>query len=67
MREQKGKGRKENIYFFREKKCGTISKHAKRPNNAKKANIVEATIVCRRLAEREAGGYNRVKRNTRQP
>ena len=33
------------IFFllFREKKCGTRSKHAKKAKNAKKAKIVEAT------------------------
>ena len=46
--------------MFREKKCGTRSKHAKKAKNAKKARIVEATKNRGRLAESEAGAYNQV-------
>ena len=46
--------------MFREKKCGTRSKHAKKAKNAKKARIVEATKNRGRLAEREAGAYDEV-------
>ena len=46
--------------MFRETKCGTRSKHAKKAKNAKKARIVGATKNRGRLAEREAGSYDQV-------
>ena len=50
------KNNTKNDLFYREnKKCGAISKHAKKPKSAKKAKTVEATIICRRHSESEAG------------
>ena len=46
--------------LFREKKCGTKSKHSKQAKTAKKAKIVESTKNRGRLAEREADSYDQV-------
>ena len=47
--------------LFREKKCGTRSKHAKKAKKVKKAkNIVEAIKTRGRLSEREAGDHNQI-------
>ena len=51
------------ILVEREKKCGTIGKHAKKPKNAKKAKTAETTSIRCTLAECEAGPYNQVKKD----
>ena len=40
MREQRKQRTQRKHFLFLEKKCGKISKHAKKANNAKKARIV---------------------------
>ena len=51
---------------FFPRKCGTTTDQAKKLKNAKKAQIVlvEATIRCRILADREAGPYNKGTKQT---
>ena len=61
MRGQRKQITQRKQLFFRGKKSGTLSKHAKKPKNAKKTKIVGATTVCRRLPESEAGDYIQVK------